>query len=117
MAMENQTLEIQLLNWTPYRKDVLRGFADVRLRSGLEIFSCPIMFSHGKAWATFPGKPQIGRDGLPIKIDGKPQYVKVIAWGDRTTADRFSERLVELVRERDPSAFAEDHPASDAGNQ
>jgi hypothetical protein len=74
------------------------------------------MFSHGKAWATFPGKPKIGSDGLPITIDGKPQYIKVVAWGDRTTADRFSELVVELVRERDPSAFAEDDTASTAGN-
>ena len=67
--------------------------------------------------ASFPGKPQIGRDGLPIKIDGKPQYVKVMEWGDRPTADRFSERVVELVRERDPSAFAEDETASATENQ
>jgi len=108
---------MQLLKWTPQRKNTLRGFANIRLPNGLRIYSCPVLFSYGKAWATFPAKPQIGRDGLPVKIDGKPQYVKVIEWGDRTTADRFSERVVELVRERDPSAFAEDGATSAAGNQ
>ena len=104
MAMEDlrRRVGMQLVKWTPYRKNALRGFADVRLPNGLVIYSCPVLFSHGKAWATFPGKPQ---------------YVKVIAWGNRSTADRFSERVVELVRERDPSAFVDDVPASAAGNQ
>jgi hypothetical protein len=118
MTMEDQTRPgMRLEKWTPHRKNALRGFADVRLPNGLVIYSCPVLFSRGQAWATFPGKPQIGRDGLPIKIDGKPQYAKVIEWRDRTTADRFSERVVELVRKRDPSAFAEDDTASAAGNQ
>ena len=80
------------------------------------IYSCRILFSHGKGWASLPGKPQIGRGGVPIKIDGRLQYVKVIEWGDRITADRFSERVIELVRERDPSAFA-DETANADGNQ
>jgi hypothetical protein len=43
--------------------------------------------------------------------------MKVIEWGDRPTADRFSERVVELVRALDPSAFAEDETASATENQ
>jgi hypothetical protein len=118
MAMEDQTRPgMQLLKWTPQRKNALRGFADVRLRNGLVIYACPVLFSHGKAWATFPSKPQIGRDGLAIKIDGKQQYTKVMEWRDRTTAERFSERVVELVREHDPSAFAEDDTTSAASNE
>ena len=118
MAMEGHTRPgMELVKWTPQRKNALRGFADVRLPNGLVIYSCPVLFSHGKAWASFPGKPQIGRDGVPIKIDGKPQYVKVIEWADRITADRFSERVIELVRERDPSVFADDDTANADGNQ
>jgi hypothetical protein len=69
---------MQLEKWTPQRKNALRGFSDVRLPNGLVIYSCPVLFSRGQAWATFPGKPQIGRDGLPIKIDGKQQYTSTI---------------------------------------
>ena len=116
--MEDQTRPVMRLEkWTPYRKNALRGFADVRLPNGLVIHSCPVLFSHGKAWATFPGKPQIGRDGVPITIDGKLQYAKIMEWGDRTTAERFSERVVELVRAVDPSAFAEDDAESPADDQ
>jgi len=59
MAMEDlrRRVGMQLVKWTPYRKNALRGFADVRLPNGLVIYSCPVLFSHGKAWATFPGKP------------------------------------------------------------
>jgi hypothetical protein len=114
MAIGDQTRPgMWLEKWTPHRKNALRGFADVRLRNGLVISSCSVWFAHGRAWATLPSKPQIGRDGLPIKIDGRLQYTKIIQWGDRTTANRFSETVVALVRERDPSAFAEEDTVTD----
>ena len=54
MTMEDQTrLGMRLEKWTPHRKNALRGFADVRLRNGLVIYSCPVLFSHGKAWRHF----------------------------------------------------------------
>ena len=84
MAMGDQTRPgMWLEKWTPHRKNALRGFADVRLRNSLVIYSCSVWFAHGRAWATLPGKPQIGRDGLPIKIDGRLQYAKIIQWGDQ----------------------------------
>jgi hypothetical protein len=108
---------MRLEKWRPQRKNALRGFADVRLPNGLVIYSCPVLFSRGQAWATVPGKPQIGRDGLPIKIDGKQQYTKVMEWRDRTIAARFSEKVVELVREHDPAVFAEDDTPDAADDQ
>ena len=118
MAMGDQTHpRMWLEKWTARRKNALRGLADVRLRNGLVICSCSVWFARGRAWATLPSKPQIGRDGLPIKIDGRLQYKKIIEWGDRTTANRFSQTVVALVRERDPSAFAEDDTASAADDQ
>jgi hypothetical protein len=86
----------------------LRGFADLQLPNGLRIYGCPVMFLHGRAWAMFPARRQISRDGHVIKVDGKTQYMPCIEWSDRATADRFSTVVVALVRAHEPNAFAGD---------
>jgi hypothetical protein len=89
---------MRLLRWTPQRKGALRGFADVELANGLRIYSCPVFVANnGRAWATFPGRPQIDREDRLIRQDGKAQYVKVLDWSTRDIADRFSQAIVELV--------------------
>jgi hypothetical protein len=99
---------IRLLKWTSKRQMALRGFANLQLPNGLRIYGCPVLFSHGRAWVTFPARPQIGRDGQIIKVDGKRQYTSCIEWSDRVTADRFSAVVVALVRAQEPDAFTGD---------
>jgi hypothetical protein len=99
---------IRLLKWTSKRQGPLRGFADLQLPNSLRVYGCPVLFSHGRAWVTFPARPQIGRDGHVIKVDGKRQYASCIEWSDRATADRFSAVVVALVRTQEPDAFAGD---------
>jgi hypothetical protein len=99
---------IRLLKWVSKRQGALRGFADLLLPNGLRIYHCPVMFSHGRAWAMFPAQPRISREGHVIKVDGKTQYKSCIEWGDRVTADRFSTVVVALVRAHEPDAFAGD---------
>jgi hypothetical protein len=99
---------IRLLKWTSRRQAALRGFADLQLPNGLSIYGCPVLFSHGRAWATFPARPQIGSDGQVIKVDNKTQYTRLIEWSNRGVADRFSAAVVNLVRASEPEAFAGD---------
>lgn len=99
---------MRLLKWTSKRQGVLRGFADLQLPNGLRIYGCPVLFSHGRAWATFPARPQIGSDGQVIKVDNKTQYTRLVEWSNRTVADRFSAAVVSLVRVQEPDAFAGD---------
>jgi hypothetical protein len=97
---------MRLLKWTPQKKGVLRGFADVELPNGLRIYGCPVLVaSNGRAWATFPGKPQIDREDRLIRQDGKAQYAKVLDWSTRDVADRFSQAVVELVTAYDSDAL------------
>lgn len=97
---------MRLVVFKPLRRNSLRGFADIELPNGLRIAECLVLSSHGKAWATFPGKPQIGRDGAHIEIDGKKQYSTILYWRDRDTQDRWSEAVVALVRAAHPEALA-----------
>ena len=99
---------IRLLKWTPKRQTMLRGFADLQLSNGLQIYGCPVLFSHGRAWVAFPARPQTGSDGRVIKIDNKTQYTRLVEWTNRAIADRFSAAVVSLVQAHDPDAFAND---------
>jgi hypothetical protein len=97
---------MRLLKWTPQRKGALRGFADVELANGLRIYGCPVLVaSNGRAWATFPGRPQIDREDRLIRQDGRAQYTKVLDWATRDVADRFSQSIVELVIAYDSNAL------------
>jgi hypothetical protein len=108
---------LRLLKWTVRRKGTVRGFADIQLPNRLRIFGCVVHVSRdGKAWAGFPGRPQIDRDGRHIEVDGKKQYTKFLEWEGSELANEFSAALVELIRAQDPAAFApeETEPARPA---
>jgi hypothetical protein len=93
---------MRLISWKPLVKNSLRGFATVELPIGLKIVDCPVLVSNGKAWASLPTKPVLDRDGKHVKPDGKPQYSAILEWKSRGLADRFSEAVVELVRQTHP---------------
>ena len=44
-------------------------------------------------------------EGRHVERDGKKQYAAILQWADRPTADRWSDAVVALVRERYPEAF------------
>ena len=107
-ALENypaQTLHrMRLIRFKPMVKNALRGFATVGLPNGSRIAECRALTSNGKAWAAFPSNPQIGRDVTQIMVDGKKQYAAFMFWSDGDTQDRWSVRVVKLVRARYPAA-------------
>jgi hypothetical protein len=47
--------------WTPVIKSSLRGFARVRLPSGIVLHDTAIHLKDGKAWASPASKPQLNR--------------------------------------------------------
>lgn len=97
---------MKLLDFRAVRKGALRGFAAIELSIGLKINDIAICESHGKAWAGLPGKPQIDKDGRPIRDErGKLAYSAVLEWRDKRLRDAFSERVVEIVRAAHPDAF------------
>jgi hypothetical protein len=97
--------KMRLISWKSLVKNSLRGFATVELPIGLKIVDCPVLVSSGKAWASLPTKPVLDRDGKHVKPDGKPQYSAVLEWKSRDLADRFSEAVVELVRQTHPGGL------------
>jgi hypothetical protein len=94
-----------LLDFRPFKKNSLRGFADVELTNKLTVFDCPVMCTNGRAWATLPSRPVLDRDGRHVEESGRRKYVPILSWPDRATADCWSAAVVELVRQRYPHAF------------
>jgi hypothetical protein len=100
---------MRLLKWAPQKKGTLRGFADIELPNGLKIYGCPMHVAvNGRAWAGFPGRPQIDRDDRLIRQDGRAQFTRILEWTTRELGNGFSEALVELVRAHHPDALAPD---------
>ena len=55
-------------DFKPLIRNSLRGFARVRLPSGMIVDEVSIHVSNGKAWASPPSKPQVGKDGAATTI-------------------------------------------------
>ena len=103
--MTGGPLPLALLGWKELRRNTLRGFATVRLGRSLKIADVAVHCSHGKRWASLPGKPMLDRDGNPKRNEaGKVVYSPVLEWSDKETADRFSGGVVELVERAHPGA-------------
>jgi hypothetical protein len=98
---------MRLISWKPLVKNSLRGFATVELPIGLKIIDCPVLVGPNGAWATLPSRPVLDRDGKHSKPDGKPQYSTVVEWKSRDLSERFSQTIVELVRQAHPDDLDE----------
>ena len=82
----------------------LLASVSVQLPNGLTVHEVGIFGSDGRAWASLPAKPMIGRDGQPIrdKTTGKARYIPLVTWPDRQTSDRFSEAVIAAVEAQHP---------------
>jgi hypothetical protein len=96
---------MRLISFKPLVKGALRGFANIQLPIGLMITDCPVCVSHGNAWASLPSKPVLDRDGKHVEVNGKRQYAAFLSWGDRQTAERWSNAVVALIRTAHPEAL------------
>ncbi len=102
-------MPVSLLDWKEMKRNTLRGFAKVRVGKALIIHDVTVHTSHGKRWASLPSKPMMAADGIAKKDDnGKIKYVSLIEWGDKDTADSFSEGVIQAVEREHPGATAAD---------
>jgi hypothetical protein len=103
---------LKLRSWKRVDKGSLIGFACISLRFGedwLDIDDLPVLMTAGKAWASFPAKPILNKEGYHAKLPGslKGQYVNILRWQESGVSTRFSRAVIRLVRDADPLAFGE----------
>jgi hypothetical protein len=88
-------------------RNTLRGFARVRLPSGMVLHDVAVHQKGARAWASPAAKPMIGRDGAVMRdADGKVQYAPVVSFASRERRDRFSSQVVEALHASPPEALA-----------
>ncbi|HEX3410311.1 MAG TPA: hypothetical protein VHT00_01220 [Stellaceae bacterium] len=101
------THRMRLVGFKPVVKNSLRGFCAIELPCGLIIEDIPLNLSHGKPWAALPSKPVLDRDGRQVETGGKKQYASLLRWNSRELGERWSQAVVELVRQHHPEALDE----------
>ena len=97
---------MELHSYKAINKGALRGVASLRMSNTMIIHKVMLFAQGNRTWAALPSEPMIDRDGrVMTDANGKRRYNPLLAWPDKATSDRFSAAMVELVRQRDPSAF------------
>jgi hypothetical protein len=104
---ENPHAGTQLLKFTAQRRDALRGFCDIELPNGMQIFGCPVLVSRGRIRVIVPGRPRLDRTGRQVEIDGYRQFDKIMGWNCRELANAFDAAVIALLREQYPDALTE----------
>ena len=101
------TAAVAIEDWRPLAKNTLRGFARVRLPSGMVLHDTAVHVREGKAWVSPAGRPAVGRDGTQmVGKDGKPLFNPTVSFVDKATADKFSAAVIEALHASHPEAFA-----------
>jgi hypothetical protein len=94
--------------FTPMVKNTLRGFATVRMPSGVVFHDVTIHAKNGSAWASPASKPQLDRTGQHMKgNDGKGLWLPVVTFASKEARDRFSEVVIAALRASRPDALAQ----------
>jgi hypothetical protein len=100
------TPSITIEEFRPFSKNSLIGFCKVRLPSGLVLHDVSVHRQGNAAWVSPSAKPQLGRDGVHIMKDGRPQYSPVVSFINRETRDKFSNAILDALRCSHPEAFS-----------
>jgi hypothetical protein len=97
---------LNVADFRPLARNTLRGFVTVILPDGMRLHDCAVHVREGRAWASPPGRPIIGRDGAQLRgADGKPQFQPTVTFTSRADQDAFSGAVIEAVRRAHPEAL------------
>ena len=100
-------MNLVIEEFTSVARNSLRGFAWVRLPSGLILHDTAIHERDGKAWASPASKPMLSRDGTVVRdAAGKTQYVPIITFASREIRDRFSAAVINAMRAAHPEVLS-----------
>jgi hypothetical protein len=99
---------ITLLEWRPFHRNTLFGFAAVRVEAvGLTISDIAVHQKNESRWVSLPSKPMLDRDGAIVRdpATSKIRYSPILQWRDRATAERFSHAVIEALLAAHPDTF------------
>ena len=84
--------KIQIADWKPHSKNSLRGFFTATLPSGMVLHDLMLRERDGSRWIGFPAREWVDRQDVR-------QYVRVVEFCDRDTANRFRDQMLDALDE------------------
>jgi hypothetical protein len=103
---------LKLRSWRRIGKGRLVGIATVDLADWLEISGITVFQSADDGLrAEMPDRCQVRNNQLALAGDGRPLRERPIVWRSRALRDRFSQQVLDLIRERFPGDLDSDEPS------
>lgn len=101
----SRALPLTLVEWRPFEKNTLRGFATVTV-GALKIIDVTVHVLEDKRWCGLPAKPNIGRDGVANRDHrGRVRYSQMMEWINKDTAERFRQAVFDALERDYPDAL------------
>jgi hypothetical protein len=101
-------LSITCADFKPIHRNTLVGFATIHIGDmRLTIKDVAIHTKGESRWAALPAKPQIDRNGVPIRdANGKIAYATLFEFDSVAVRNAFSHAVIAALLDRFPHAFA-----------
>lgn len=94
-------MAVRILECKRIGKGAVVAALTVKLGKALIIRDVMLLSSHGRSWASLPGKLMIGSDGVALLDEkGKRRFTPVLEWEDRDSRDRWSASVIQAFEER-----------------
>ena len=94
-------MNVSLLDWRPFRKNSLLGFAKIRL-GALKMSDITVHANHGRRWAgaTSSADPRHGRQSAQTDERGNAKYAPILEWSQSRYRRSFlGSRIAAIARE------------------
>jgi hypothetical protein len=104
------TPPVSISDFKPLHRATLRAFFAATMPSELVLRELMLHERDGKWWISFPSKPMVGGDGVALRDErNKVRYgAPLIEFASPLARNRFSEQVLEALRQAHPEVFAED---------
>jgi hypothetical protein len=87
---------IEILEWLPYERNTLLGFAKIRIKElRLVISGVAIHQKNGSRWAQLPCKPMFKDGELIHEPDGRIKYAKILELETSEVQQAFSAAVLD----------------------
>jgi hypothetical protein len=107
LAPEVPRNTIIIEDFVPVARNTLRGFARVRMPSGMVLHDVAIHQKGEAAWANPSSKPQLDRNGQQMKdAAGKAMWAPIVSFGSRELRDKFSASVIDALRASYPDVLS-----------
>ena len=86
-------------------RNSLRGFARVRMPSGMILHEVVVHCTNGAWWVSPASRPALDSSGKQMVKAGKPVWQPIVTFAPKEIRDRFSTSVITALRISHPEVF------------